>query len=113
MPPGVRVLSLRENPAQAWADASQAAVERLRRENEALMRRLQELEDAGVRAEEKGEGEVKGEGAMVPRESWEVVNREKVRLEEELKQKEKRLKRLQEVCLSPRRPPPSLYSRIT
>lgn len=110
MPPGVRVLSLRENPAQAWADASQAAVERLRRENEALMRRLQELEDAGVHTEK---GKEKGEGAMVPRESWEVVNREKVRLEEELKQKEKRLKRLQEVCLSPRRPPPSLYSRIT
>ena len=116
VPPGVRVLSLRENPAQAWADASQAAVERLRRENEALMRRLQELEDAGVRAE-KGKGKAGegkegegGEGAMVPRESWEVVNREKARLEEELKQKEKRLKRLQEVRP---RPLPSTRPRFT
>ena len=118
VPPGVRVLSLRENPAQAWADASQAAVERLRRENEALMRRLQELEDAGVRAE-KGKGKAGegkegegGEGAMVPRESWEVVNREKARLEEELKQKEKRLKRLQEVRPRPLHTP-SVHTTLT
>lgn len=98
LPPGVRVLSLRENPAQEWVDMSQAAMDRLRRENEALMQRLKELEDSGARAE-KGKG--KEEAAMVPRESWEVVNQEKTRLEEEVKQKEKRLLRLQEVRVTP------------
>ena len=35
---------------------------------------------------------------MVPRESWEQVRREKGELEDVVRQKEKRLKRLQEVC---------------
>ncbi|KZT64690.1 MAD-domain-containing protein [Daedalea quercina L-15889] len=95
LPPGVRVLTLRDNPAQQWADMSQAAMDRLRKENEALMKRLKELEDAGARVS----GQAREE-AMVPRESWEVVNREKMRLEEELKQKEKRLLRLQQIFQS-------------
>ncbi|GJE94153.1 mitotic arrest deficient-domain-containing protein [Phanerochaete sordida] len=91
LPPGVRVLSLRENPAQQWADLSQAAMDRLKGENEALLRRLKDLEESGVTS---GAGQHE---ELVPRESWEVVNREKEELEQELKQKEKRLLRLKQV----------------
>ena len=93
LPPGVRVLSLRENPAQQWADLSQAAMDRLKGENEALLKRLKDLEESGA---------VGGAGAgakeeLVPRESWEVAVQAKEELEEELKQKEKRLLRLKQV----------------
>lgn len=93
LPLGVRVLSMRENPAQQWVDLSQAAMDRLKGENEALLKRLKDLEENGVTA---GGGSAQKE-ELVPRESWEVVNREKIELEEELKQKEKRLMRLKQV----------------
>lgn len=70
-------------------------MDRLKSENEALLKRLKELEDSGTVVSD-GSG-TKEE--LVPRESWEVVNREKMELEEELKQKEKRLLRLKQVCL--------------
>lgn len=93
VPPGVRVLSLRNNPAQQWADLSQAAMDRLRGENEALLRRLKVLEESGARgAEQDAHAE-----ELVPRESYDVVNKEKQHLEDELKKKEKRLLRLQQV----------------
>lgn len=84
------MLSLRDNPAQQWADLSQAAMDRLRGENEALLKRLKELEESGVRTGG-------GDNELVPRESWEAVNQEKTELESELKQKEKRLVRLRQV----------------
>jgi mitotic spindle assembly checkpoint protein MAD1 len=94
------VLSLRDNPAQQWADTREAVLNQLREENGALLRRLAELErrghqpvDAAVVSMAIGEG-------MVPRESWELVNREKQDLEKELRQKEKRLLRLQQVFTS-------------
>ncbi len=93
LPPGVRVLSLRDNPAQQWEDLSKAAMDRLRSENEALMKRLQELEESGVR----GTGQDPNTEELVPRASWVAVNDDKLRLQEELKQKEKRLLRLQQV----------------
>lgn len=68
-------------------------MDRLKGENEALIKRLRELEDAG-HGTKSGEGE-----DLVPRQSWEVVNNEKIELEEVVKQKEKRLLRLQQVCL--------------
>lgn len=93
VPPGVRVLSLRNNPAQQWADLSQAAMDRLRGENEALLRRLKVLEESGARgAEQDAHAE-----ELVPRESYDVVNKEKQHLEDELKKKEKRLLRLQQI----------------
>jgi mitotic spindle assembly checkpoint protein MAD1 len=98
VPPGVRVLSLKDNPEQQWVDLRQAVMDRLKGENEALMKRLRELEESGARAggmEGEGEGESKGE--LVPRESWELVNKEKTELEEVVRQKEKRLLRLQQV----------------
>ncbi|KAF9562386.1 hypothetical protein CPC08DRAFT_749502 [Agrocybe pediades] len=129
VPLGVRVLSMKGNPEEEWFGLRQAAMDRLKGENEALMRRLKELEEAAAAAanlsssskgadgeggggaggdgQEEGEGD--GEGArkngkkveeLVPRESWELVNREKMELEDQLKQKEKRLLRLQQVFAS-------------
>ncbi|GBE85486.1 MAD-domain-containing protein [Sparassis crispa] len=91
LPPGVRVLSLRDNPAQQWQDLSQAAMDRLKGENEALLKRLKELEASGARSGQSGGEE------LVPRESLEVANKEKTRLEDELRAKDKRLMRLQQV----------------
>lgn len=88
------MLSLKDNPEQQWVDLRQAVMDRLKGENEALLRRLRELEEGGVRA---GGKEREGEGELVPRESWELVNKEKTELEEVVKQKEKRLLRLQQV----------------
>ncbi|OCH91982.1 MAD-domain-containing protein [Obba rivulosa] len=93
LPPGVRVLSMKENPARQWFDLSQAAMDRLKSENDALMKRLKELEQSGAR----GTGDSSTAEELVPRASWEVVNKEKTELEELVKQKEKRLLRLQQV----------------
>ncbi|EMD36007.1 hypothetical protein CERSUDRAFT_85121 [Gelatoporia subvermispora B] len=93
LPPGVRVLTMKDNPAQQWFDLSQAAIDRLKSENQALMRRLKELEESGMRG---GEGVPNAE-ELVPRASWEVVNKEKTELQELVRQKEKRLLRLQQV----------------
>ncbi|EDR02403.1 uncharacterized protein LACBIDRAFT_332507 [Laccaria bicolor S238N-H82] len=93
VPPKTRVLCLKENPDQQWVDLRQAAMDRLKSENEALLKRLKDLEDTGVRlggAEED----------LVPRESWDQVVREKQDLEGEVKQKEKRLLRLQQIFTS-------------
>ncbi|KAI0324181.1 MAD-domain-containing protein [Cubamyces sp. BRFM 1775] len=93
VPPGTRVLCLRDNPAQQWEDLSRAAMDRLKGENEALLKRLKDLEESGAR----GSGENAGGEELVPRESYEVVVKEKAKLEEELKHREKRLLRLQQV----------------
>jgi len=85
---------MRDNPEQQWFDLRQAAMDRLKSENEALMKRLKDLEESAVRPSE-GENQVGGE--LVPRESWELVNKDKIDLEELVKQKEKRLLRLQQV----------------
>ncbi|TFK71183.1 hypothetical protein BDN72DRAFT_818002 [Pluteus cervinus] len=104
VPPGVRVLSMKDNPEQQWFDLRQEVMDRLKGENEALMKRLKGLEgqvqgpsqprnadDSGVDV---------GNEELVPRESWELVNQEKLELEEVVKQKEKRLLRLQQVFSS-------------
>jgi len=52
VPPGVRVLALKQNPAQEWSDLRQAVMDRLKGENEALIKRLKELEEGGYRAGE-------------------------------------------------------------
>jgi mitotic spindle assembly checkpoint protein MAD1 len=85
---------MRDNPEQQWFDLRQAAMDRLKSENEALMKRLKDVEESGVRPSE-GENQVGGE--LVPRASWELVNKDKQDLEELVKQKEKRLLRLQQV----------------
>ncbi|KAI0031025.1 MAD-domain-containing protein [Vararia minispora EC-137] len=91
IPPNTRILSLRDNPAQQWADLRQEALDRLRAENGALLRRLHELEEGGARTAEQEKED------LVPRESLKVALEEKMELEETVRQKEKRLRRLQEV----------------
>lgn len=73
----------------------QSIMDRLKSENEALIKRLKDLEDAGHTTEDVGS---RSDG-LVPRESWVVVTKEKSELEEVVKQKEKRLLRLQQVSL--------------
>ena len=69
-------------------------MDQLRGENEALLNRLKELEAAKpVAVADDGQESA----ALVPRESWELVSKEKAELEEAVKQKEKRLLRLQQV----------------
>ncbi|KAI0086839.1 spindle assembly checkpoint component Mad1 [Irpex rosettiformis] len=91
VPPGVRVLSLRDNPAQQWADLSQAVVDRLKNEIEALLKRIQDLENSGAVSDAGPREE------LVPRESLEAVKRENEDLKDLLKQRDKRLLRLQQV----------------
>ncbi|KAF8629030.1 hypothetical protein AX15_003591 [Amanita polypyramis BW_CC] len=109
VPPGVRVLTMRENPEQQWFDLRQEAMDRLRGENEALLRRLGELEErakqAGVPNESNPEKrrmneEQAGGPDLVPKESFELAMKEKRELEDVVKQKEKRLLRLQQVFTS-------------
>ena len=85
---------MKENPEQEWFDLRQATMDRLKGENQALMKRLKELEESGTKSTlVDDERNIE----LVPRESWELVNREKKELEDTVKQKEKRLLRLQQV----------------
>ncbi|PBK75897.1 hypothetical protein ARMSODRAFT_985641 [Armillaria solidipes] len=97
VPPGVRILQLKENPLQDWVDLRQSAMDRLKGENEALIKRLKELEESGIKgvATSAQPGE-----ELVPRESWELVSKEKSDLEELVSRKEKRLLRLQQIFQS-------------
>ncbi|KAG7451411.1 uncharacterized protein BT62DRAFT_422091 [Guyanagaster necrorhizus] len=97
VPPGVRILQLKENPLQDWVDLRQSAMDRLKGENEALIKRLKDLEGSGSTgaATSARSGE-----ELVPRESWELVRKEKTDLEELVTQKEKRLLRLQQIFQS-------------
>lgn len=96
VPPGVRILTMQDNPEQQWFDLRQAAMDRLKGENEALMNRLKELEESGAHTTTHHDRE-----DLVPRESWELVDRERQELVETVKQKEKRLLRLQQVRVLP------------
>lgn len=95
IPPGVRVLSLRDNPASQWEDLSRKALDRMKEENEALLKRLKEVEaQAGPGPQTASQGE-----ELVPRQSFEVVQQEKEELEDALKQKERRLLRLKQASI--------------
>lgn len=105
VPPGVRVLSMRDNPEQQWFNLRQEAMDRLRGENEALLRRLGELEErakeAGVQGESQRTSGSETPGPnLIPKESFELATKEKKELEDVVKQKEKRLLRLQQVFTS-------------
>ncbi|KAH8978120.1 MAD-domain-containing protein [Lactarius hatsudake] len=86
VPPGVRVLSLCENPAQNWTDLRQAALDRLKSENACAP-------PAPLRARPPPNDEEQ----LVPRASWAAVCEEKAQLEAELKQRDKRMLRLRQV----------------
>ncbi|KAI6165120.1 spindle assembly checkpoint component Mad1 [Pisolithus thermaeus] len=95
VPPGMRVVCLRENPAQQWNDLRQSVLDRLKNENEALIKRLRDLENSATVVESEVSAS-KGDD-LIPKESWDVLDNEKKELEETVKQKEKRLLRLQQV----------------
>lgn len=90
VPPGTRVLTLRDNPAQREVDLRQATLDRLKRENEALLGKLAALGGGGQDANPPP-------ADFVPSESWEVMKAEKAELVSALEHKEKRIKRLQEI----------------
>ena len=102
VPPGVRVLQLKENPYSQWVDLREEVMQRLRGENEALINRLREVEGrvsltAKDEKEEEKKPDIPEKGGLIPRESYELLKNEKEDLEDKLKNKEKRLQRLQEV----------------
>jgi len=90
VPPGTRVLTFKDNPAQQEVDLRQATLDRLKGENEALLKKLAEVETGGPDADRPSVD-------FVPKESWEVMKTEKAELALALEHKEKRIKRLQEV----------------
>ena len=94
VPPGVRVLSLCANPAQNWADLRQAALDRLKTENDALLQRLSALDQSNSSSTTTNAA---GGEQLVPRASWAAVCEEKTQLEAELKQRDKRMLRLRQV----------------
>ena len=104
VPPGVRVLSLSANPAQEWADLRQAALDRLKEENAALLQRLSSLSSSssepnpptGTTTPETTTTADREE-QLVPRASWLAVCEQKAQLEDEVRQKEKRMLRLRQV----------------
>ncbi|KAJ2918857.1 hypothetical protein MD484_g1475, partial [Candolleomyces efflorescens] len=115
VPPNTRVLCMKENPDQQWVDLRQETMDRLRGENEALIRRLGELEErvraagganstlrnSGGQGGETGGGETGGgAGELVPKESYTQLLKQTHTLTHELSQKEKRLLRLQQVFTS-------------
>ena len=72
IPPATRVLALRGNPAQEWADSRKEILDGLKRENEGLLERLRELEEQGIIT-----GSVVNEDAqLVPRASLENLRLE-------------------------------------
>ncbi len=83
-------------------------MDRLRGENEALLRRLGAVEEKAKQAGVQGQtnGEQAAGPDLVPKESFELAMKEKLELQDVVKQKEKRLLRLQQVTWWPgeRRP---------
>jgi len=84
----------------------QAALDRLKEENSAPLQHLSTLETSGAHntpAPTAGTVNATGSGTttttteLVPRASWAAVCEEKAQLEEELRQKEKRMLRLRQV----------------
>jgi len=96
LPPDVRVLELIGNPAQVWFGKREEDVTKLRKENEVL-RALVKDSSQVIQVDRNVED-------MVPKATLEVVQEEKAELEQTIRDKEKRLLRLQQV-----RPPYEQY----
>jgi mitotic spindle assembly checkpoint protein MAD1 len=97
----VRVLSLSANPAQDWADLRQAVLDRLKEENAMLLQRLSALEASSTHsvppATDTAANRSSTTTELVPRASWEAICQEQAQLEDELRQKGKRMLRLRQV----------------
>lgn len=90
-----KVLEFRDSPDRVEHAIRSATLERLRSENEALLRRLRDLE-RGQQGHDRQ--------ALVPRESLETARADIEKLKEEVLQKEKLMKRITQVCRSPDSP---------
>jgi mitotic spindle assembly checkpoint protein MAD1 len=95
VPPGIRVLQLADNPASQWENMRKEALDGLRKENEALIKRLSVLEKQRAKAAKHAGEEIPE--SLVPKASWDRLEQEKAALDVALQQKEKRLTRLQQV----------------
>lgn len=112
VPPGVRVLCMQQNPESDWMEMRKEAVESVKKENEALIRRCRELEErvgdfkreSGSENEEPlGWVDTEGNAAreeLVPRASWEQARKEKEHARSEVEKLEKRLSRLKQIFQS-------------
>ncbi|KAF7292820.1 hypothetical protein MIND_01180900 [Mycena indigotica] len=97
VPPGVRVLSFADTPELLGRDnpqARKAELDKVKEENTALIQRIEALEQGGAHL--VGESNT----SAIPKESWDKVCEERDQLQALVKQKEKRLQRLQEVFQS-------------
>ncbi|KAJ4482446.1 MAD-domain-containing protein [Lentinula aciculospora] len=108
IPPNTRVLEMKDNPHAEWETSRIVVLERLKGENQALLKRLSDVETALKEADftktskepfpqSSGAQFLTGVSTLVPRESFDLAVKEKEELENVLKQKEKRLLRLQQV----------------
>jgi mitotic spindle assembly checkpoint protein MAD1 len=89
VPPGIRILEMAGNPAAKWFGKREEDVQRLRKENEALRSMMGD----GVARPTEGAAA----DGLVPKETLDVLIQEKAELEKTIKEKEKRLLRLQQV----------------
>ncbi len=85
----MRVLELIGNPAQVWFGKREEDVAKLKKENEVL-RELVKDSSQSLQVDRSVEG-------MVPKATLEVIQKETAELEQTIRDKEKRLRRLQEV----------------
>lgn len=95
----MRVLELIGNPAQVWFGKREEDVTKLKKENEVLRELVKDSSQA-VQVDRNVEG-------MVPKATLEVMQKEKTELEQTIRDKEKRLMRLQQV-----RPPTNSIDRV-
>jgi len=83
------VLSLSANPAQDWAELRQAALDRLKEDNPALLKRLSALQAFGTHrvppATDTAGDRSSTMTELVPHASWAAVCQEKAQLEDELR----------------------------
>ncbi|THU84022.1 hypothetical protein K435DRAFT_971348 [Dendrothele bispora CBS 962.96] len=112
VPPGVRVLEMKENPAKQWFDSRAEVVEQLKKENEELLKRLGVLEKKVKLSGDDGDGQTadgqtadgneetqkqEDSGTLVPRSSLDTLLLEKQDLTTRLDKAEKRNERLRKV----------------
>ncbi|KAG8906634.1 coiled-coil domain-containing protein mad1 [Tulasnella sp. 403] len=88
IPPNTRVVQFTANPIRNDLDLKREVFDRLRQENDALLERLADVERSH---------DVPPGSALVPRESWENLLREKEDMIKTVADKEKRLLRLKQV----------------
>ncbi|KAG8819084.1 coiled-coil domain-containing protein mad1, partial [Serendipita sp. 399] len=89
VPSGVRVLEMVDNPAARWFGKREEDVQRLKKENEALRAMVGEDASNPMVTPTSNNGHV-------PKETLDVLRQEKEELEVTIKEKEKRLLRLQQ-----------------